>query len=112
MRYLSQQRNRDELYNISNQMIDIFIKDVFTKNNTDLDKVKANISEEQRETLKQSVHQLKGQVEDFIHDQNASKTITENNEATQKDSTSPIRKRILANKETVGDVKEEEKEEE
>src|SRR5690625_289790 len=104
--YLSQ-RNRDDLYNISNQMIDIFIKDIFAKNGTDLEKAKTNISDEQKETLKNSVHQLKGQVESFIHDQNASKTVTENNnETTNKTSTNPLKEKILANKQEVGELDE------
>lgn len=106
------QRNGEELYNISNQMIDIFIKDIFAKNDTNLEKAKTNISAEQKEALRNSVHQLKGQVESFIHDQNASKTVTEdNNEATNKEATNPLREKILANKQEVGELEESTREE-
>lgn len=79
-------------------MIDIFIKDIFSKNNTDLNKVKADISDEQRETLKKSFHQLKGQVEKFIYDKNASKTITEKDQ-TNSEAVSPLRGKFFKQKE-------------
>lgn len=103
--------NRNELYNLSNQMIELFIKDIFSKNKTDLEKAKANLSDEQRETLKQSVTHLQGQVESFIHDQNASKTITENDQIKNSASASPLRGKLRNRKDSDGDTEREEKEE-
>ena len=91
-------------------MIELFIKDIFSKDKTDLEKAKANLSDEQRETLKQSVTHLQGQVESFIHDQNASKTITENDQ-TNGESISPLRGKLWKRKDTDDDTEQEEKEE-
>lgn len=84
-------------------MIDIFIKDIFSKNKAELEKVKVNISEEQREALKQSVNQLKAQVEDFVYEQNMSKTITEKKQTNKSDPVSPLRDKISTRKEASDD---------
>lgn len=76
-------------------MIELFVKDVFTKNQTDLEKATTNISDEQRESLKESLHQLQTQVESFINDQNASKTITEDEAKTEQSSLSPLRQKLM-----------------
>lgn len=90
--------SRNELYNLSSQMIDVFIKDIFSKNRADLDKAKVNLSNEQRETLKQTVTQLKAQVEEFVFDQNASKTVTEKTETTTNERLSPLREMLSTRK--------------
>ena len=76
-------------------MIDLFVKDVFTKNKTDLEKAKSNISDDQRESLKESLHHLQTQVESFINDKNASKTITEDDAEKENESLSPLRKKLM-----------------
>lgn len=75
-------------------MIEIFIKDIFAKNEVDLNNAKLKISEEQREMLRNSVTQLQNQVEEFIYDNNAKKTVTEDNQ-NEDNNTSPLRKNIL-----------------
>jgi len=76
-------------------MIDLFVKDVFTKNKTDLEKAKSNISDDQRESLKESLHNLQTQVESFINDKNASKTITEDDAEKENETLSPLRKKLM-----------------
>lgn len=76
-------------------MIDLFVKDVFKKNKTDLEKAKSNISDDQRESLKESLHNLQTQVESFINDKNASKTITEDDAEKENESLSPLRKKLM-----------------
>lgn len=102
------QNNKKELYSLSNQMIELFIKDIFSKNEANIEKAKANISDEQRETLKQTVNRLQSQVESFIYDKDASKTTTEKNEKNTSDPISPLREKFSVTKETE-DVDEEEK---
>lgn len=96
--------SRNELYHLSNQMIDIFIKDIFSKNKTDLEKVKVNISDEQREALKQSVNQLKERVEEFIYNQNASKTITEDSQTNTSEPLSPLKEKLSTRNKTHEDA--------
>lgn len=76
-------------------MIDLFVKDVFKKNKTDLEKAKSNISDDQRESLKESLHNLQTQVESFINDKNASKTITEDDAEKENEILSPLRKKLM-----------------
>ncbi len=86
------QDNRKELHNLSNQMMDIFIKNTFSKNSIDIAKAKSNISEEQKEALKQSVNNLKEQVESFLYEKNATKKVTEDNQDDPSNTTeSPLR---------------------
>ena len=63
--------NREQLNELSGQLMDLFVSDLFTKNKVDVEKVKERITDEQRENLKQTVEQLKAQVEGFLE----SKTI-------------------------------------
>src|SRR5699024_10435452 len=76
-------------------MIDLFVKDAFKKNKTDLEKAKSNISDDQRESLKESLHTLQTQVESVINDKNASKTITEDDDEKENESLSPLRKKLM-----------------
>lgn len=89
------QKNRKELHELSNQMIQLFIKDVFSKNNTDMEKAKKNITDEQRESLKKSLNHLETQVESFLNDKNASKTTTENDQESNDESLSPLREKLM-----------------
>ena len=81
-------------------MIHLFVKDVFTKNKTDLEKAKSNITDDQRESLKESLHHLQTQVESFINDQNASKTITEKDTEQENTSLSPLRMKFMEKTDT------------
>lgn len=85
--------NKKELYNLSNQMVEIFISNIFSKNNIDLEEAKSNITDEQRESLKQSVAKLKEQVEEFLYEKNATKTVTE--DEVKKKVESPLRELFL-----------------
>src|SRR5690625_437862 len=94
------QNKRNQLYKLYNHIIHLFVKDVFTKNKTDLAKAKSNISDDQRESLKESLHHLQTQVEDFINKQNASKTITEDDAEKENETLSPLRKKLKEKIET------------
>lgn len=97
-------------------MIHLFVKDVFTKNKTDLEKAKSNITDDQRESLKESLHHLQTQVESFINEKNASKTITEDDTEKENETLSPLRKKLMEKTEmemddsTEGSSKEEKEE--
>ena len=92
------QNNRKELHNLSNQMVELFIKDVFSKNKVSLDEAKAKISDEQRVELRNTFNQLKEQVETFLHEKNAAKTVTEEDEEQNKNTESPLRETFLKRK--------------
>lgn len=86
--------NKENLYGLSSQLMEAFIADLFTKNQIDKDEAKKRISAEQRENLKQTVEQLKAQVEDFLQ----TKTTYEAGTAQQKSAKSdanPLREAIV-----------------
>lgn len=85
---------RSELFNLSNKLIEIYIQDVFAKNNEDLNELKARITDEQKESIKSSVMMLKEQVDDFLHKNNSENNEIENDTDTQS-NISPLRKKLL-----------------
>lgn len=86
--------NKQALHNLSNQVMDLFIKDVFAKNQVDLNEAKKKLSDEQRDSLRQSANYLKEQVDSFIDDQNASQTITEKDNGDSDKAMSPLREQL------------------
>ncbi|AMW99803.1 hypothetical protein M3603_11220 [Rummeliibacillus stabekisii] len=83
--------NREELYSLSNQFIEIFIADIFSKNKVNMDEIRSKVSDDQREKLKKTVDQLKVQVEEFINSNNT-KSITEKEPKEQPSS--PLREKL------------------
>jgi len=51
---------------VPNKVVDILVSEVFRKNNVNLDNVKSKLSDEQKESIKQLVEELKVQVDDFL----------------------------------------------
>lgn len=93
------ENNRNEMNSLSNQMIELFITDVLSKNKIDSNEAKENISKEQREKLKLTVGQLQEQVEDFLQSRNTVKTVAENDQSRQQPE-SPLREKILKKRQT------------
>ena len=89
--YLAKNK-QEELYSLSNQFLEIFITDIFSKHQVKIEDVKAKISDEQREKLKETIEQLKDQVEDFLNTRNTKKIVTQ--EENNEQPTSPLRKRV------------------
>lgn len=58
--------NQEEILNLSNQIIELFVKDVFNKNNINLEEAKKRIPVEKRKVLKETFRQLKDQVDAYI----------------------------------------------
>lgn len=90
---LESNKGRESLYKLSGQLVDIFISDLFAKNNVDMDEVKKRISDSQREQLKQTVEELKGQVDDFLEKQTVTKTVSE--EKNDTPSVNPLREAFM-----------------
>lgn len=85
---------RPELFKLSNQLIEVYIQDIFARNEEDLSKLKDRITDEQRENIKNTVNMLKDQVDDFLHNQNTTKKVTEDSEEVQP-NVSPLRAKFL-----------------
>jgi spore coat protein W len=51
---------------LSNKVIDLMVKDIFQKNNINIEKAKSNISDNQKEMLRELVQDLSQQVDSFL----------------------------------------------
>lgn len=60
------ENTREELQNLSSQFLEIFIQDLFVKNKINTTSVKESMSDDQKKKLKETVDNLKLQVEDFL----------------------------------------------
>lgn len=78
---------REELQNVSSQFLEIFIQDLFLKNKINTASVKESMSDDQKKRLKETVDNLKIQVEDFL-DKPVTNTATEMN---KEPTSSPLR---------------------
>lgn len=58
--------------NLPNKVIDLLVSDIFNKNNINVAKAKRNISNEQKEMLKELVEDLSQQVDQFLKTTNES----------------------------------------
>lgn len=65
--------------NLSNKVIDLLVKDIFQKNNINIEKAKSNISDGQREMLRDLVQDLSQQVDGFLKS-------VDNNQQSSKNS--------------------------
>lgn len=90
--------NRDQLTGLSGQLMELFVSDLFAKNKVDIETVKERITDEQRESLKQTVEQLKAQVEGFLESKTVIK-VDEPEEKTEGQATAnPLREAIMQRK--------------
>ncbi|MFD1205408.1 MULTISPECIES: hypothetical protein [Sporosarcina] len=85
--------NREQLQGLSGQLMELFVADLFTKNKVNVNEAKSRMTDEQRERLKQTVEQLKVQVEDFLATKNV-QTVTADEEETVK-QVHPLRDVII-----------------
>jgi spore coat protein W len=69
--------------NLSNKVIDVLVRDIFQKNNINIEKAKRNISDEQKEMLRELVQDLSQQVDSFLKSE---KNIEKSSESFQKTS--------------------------
>lgn len=54
---------------INNKVVEVMVESIFRKNGVTADKVKKNISEDQKKMLKEMVMELQNQVEEFQQNQ-------------------------------------------
>ena len=60
---------------IPNSVIDLLVSDIFRKNGISLDKAKGNLSEEQKQMLKDLIKDLSQQVDSFVKNPSNEKKI-------------------------------------
>ena len=51
---------------LSNKVIDLMVKDIFQKNNINIEKAKSNLSDDQKDMLRELVQDLSQQVDGFL----------------------------------------------
>lgn len=89
---------QEDLYNLSNQLLEVFVADIFSKNKVKIEDAKNKITVGQKEKLKETIEQLKGQVEDFLQNRNTKKVVSE--EENVEPTTSPLREILKSKKQT------------
>lgn len=75
--------NSSQNPNLSNKVIDVLVRDIFQKNNINIEKAKRNISDEQKEMLRELVQDLSQQVDSFLKSE---KNIEKSSEPSKKTS--------------------------
>jgi len=73
-------------------MVEIFVKDMFSKYKINTEKAKSRISEEEREKLRNSLTQLQAQVDSLLNEKNTKKTMSEEE---VNDPVSPLREMLM-----------------
>lgn len=94
---MENRKSREELNGLSGQLMDLFVSDLFSKNKVDIEKVKERITDDQRESLKQTVEQLKTQVEGFLESTTVIQ-VADSTEKTEGQATNPLREAIIQRK--------------
>lgn len=84
---------RPELVKLSNQLIDVYVQDIFRRNDVDIRNLRNRLTDEQRENIRNTVNTLQDQVDEFLHKQNTRKKITENSEEVKR-QVSPLRAKL------------------
>ena len=94
-------KRQEDLNNLSNQLLEVFVADIFSKNKVKVEDAKSRITVAQKEKLKETIDQLKDQVEDFLQNRNTKKVVS--NEENLEQSTSPLREKLKSKKQTEGE---------
>jgi spore coat protein W len=66
---------------LSNKVIDLMVKDIFQKNNINIEKAKSNISDDQKEMLRELVQDLSQQVDGYLK---SAENIEKSSESSKK----------------------------
>ncbi|MCM3745576.1 hypothetical protein M3193_15720 [Sporosarcina luteola] len=104
---MEDKNNREQLYGLSSQLMELFVADVFSKHKIDIDEAKQRMTVEQREGLKQTVEQLKTQVDDFLASK-AVRKVTDSQEKTDGQAPHPLRDAFLQKKQQKENKKQQE----
>ncbi|QTD41768.1 hypothetical protein [Sporosarcina sp. Te-1] len=91
---MEKKESREELYGLSSQLMELFVSDLFTKNKVNVKEAKQRLTLEQKLQLKQTVEQLKIQVEDFLESK-AVRQVTSTTEKTAEPAVNPLRQAII-----------------
>lgn len=94
---MDDKNTREQMYGLSSQLMELFVADLFNKHKVNLAEAKKRMTDEQRESLKQTVEQLKTQVEGFLESKTVLK-VTDTEEKTEGQATHPLREAYLKKK--------------
>ncbi|GKV56203.1 hypothetical protein NCCP2222_21500 [Sporosarcina sp. NCCP-2222] len=94
---MEKKETRKNLYGLSSQLMELFVSDLFTKNEVNIKDAKQRLTSEQKEQLKQTVEQLKTQVESFLESKTVRK-VGSSKEKTEEPAVNPLRQAIIQKK--------------
>lgn len=90
-------QNERQLHNLSGQLMELFVANLLSKNQVDIQEAKSRITDEQRQYLKATVEKLKTEVEEFLETKTVVKTKAADEVKTEK-VTNPLREAFIQNK--------------
>ncbi|WP_252504218.1 hypothetical protein [Sporosarcina sp. Marseille-Q4943] len=94
---MDDKKTREQLYGLSGQLMELFVADLFSKNKINVEEAKKRMTDEQRERLKETVEQLKTQVEGFLESK-AVRKVTDSQEKTDGQAPHPLREAFMKKK--------------
>lgn len=94
---MDDKKTREQLYGLSGQLMELFVADLFSKNIINVEEAKQRMTDEQRERLKQTVEQLKTQVEGFLESK-AVRKVTDSQEKTDGQAPHALREAFMKKK--------------
>lgn len=94
---MEDKKSREHLYGLSGQLVELFVADLLSKNKINVKEAKHRMTDDERERLKQTVEQLKTQVEGFLESKTVRK-ITTSNEKTEGQAAHPLREAFIQKK--------------
>lgn len=103
---MEDKNNREQLYGLSSQLMELFVADIFSKHKINVEEAKQRMTDEQRESLKQTVKQLKTQVEGFLASKAVRKVTSE--EKTDGQAPHPLRDAFMQKKQQKENKKQQE----
>ena len=94
---MDEKKTSEQLHSLSGQLMELFVANLLTKNQVDIQETKKRVTEDQRQQLKMTVENLKAQVEDFLENSTVRKT-TESEEDVPGQAVNPLREAFIQRK--------------
>lgn len=94
---MEEKQNERQLHNLSGQLMELFVANLLSKNQVDIQEAKSRITDKQRQYLKTTVEKLKTEVEEFLETKTVVKTKAADEVEIEK-VTNPLREAFIQNK--------------
>ncbi|MBB4825641.1 preprotein translocase subunit SecD [Sporosarcina luteola] len=94
---MEKKETREQLHGLSSQLMELFVSDLLSKNKVDVKEAKQRLTADQKEQLKQTVEQLRAQVEGFLESKTVQK-VSSAKDKTEEPTVNPLRQAVIEKK--------------